>query len=62
MPLALHGRTEELSILVHIDAKKESESTTRSGIQPCSKAICREKKDIESATKSGGEVDATTIT
>ena len=58
MPLALRGRTDEPS--VHINAKtKESESTTGSGIQPCSKAICREKKGVESTTRSGGEVNAT---
>ena len=28
------------------DEKKQSESTTRSGIQPCSKAICRENKGV----------------
>ena len=48
---------------MHINAKKkkESESTTRSGIQPCSKAICK-KKRVESSTRNGGEVSATTIT
>ena len=31
---------------MHINAKKkmESESTTRSGIQPCSKAICKKER------------------
>ena len=45
MPLALRGRNGRAEPSVHIDAKeKESESTTRSGTQPCSKAICKKKK------------------
>ena len=39
--------------------KGESESTTRSGIPPCSKTICK-KKGVESITRSGGEANATT--
>ena len=48
---------------MHTNAiKKESESTIGSGIQPCSKAICRKKEGVEFTTRSGVEVNATTIT
>ena len=48
---------------MHIDAKtKRSESITRSKIQLCSKAVCSEKKGVESTTRSGVEMNATTIT
>ena len=45
MPLALAQPNGQAEPLMHINAKKkERESTTRSGIQPCSKAICRKKR------------------
>ena len=46
---------------MHIDAKKkESESTTRSGIQRGSEVTCKKKEGVESTTRSGGEANATT--
>ena len=61
MPLALRRRTNKRSLLCISMQKKDSELTTSSGIQPYNKAICREKKGAESPTRSGGEMNATTI-
>ena len=56
-----HGKRTSGTFSAYQCDKKKSESTTRSGIQPVARRFV-EKKGVESATRSGGEVNATTIT